>query len=156
MTRITDHVRHAIIFKMQEHTNIKKFAKDLHLCRSMVRNIWKKFLETGSISDKKKSGRPPLLSERGSLNLSMLAKKFLFCDTFDFVGNIVLLSRYLYLYSFVTIVIAAISSFVIASTNFAFTFIRRKISHQSSSMIIYSTITGGFSLIIRLFYIYRT
>ena len=73
MTRISEHVRHAVICKMQEHTNIKKVAKDLHLCRSTVRSIWKKFLETGSISDKKKSGRPPLLSESGRRNLSMLA-----------------------------------------------------------------------------------
>ena len=60
MTRIRDHVRHAVICKMQEHMNIKKVAKDLHLCRSTMRNIWKKFLETGSISDKKKSSRQPL------------------------------------------------------------------------------------------------
>jgi len=79
MTRISEHVRHAVICKMQEHTNIKKVAKDLHLCRSTVRSIWKKFLETEFISDRKKFGRPPLLSERGRRNLSMLAKKFLFC-----------------------------------------------------------------------------
>jgi len=83
MTRISDHLRHAVICKMQEHTNIKKVATDIHLCRSTVRNIWKKFLETRSISDKKKSGRPPLLSELGRRNLSMLAKKFPFCGSFD-------------------------------------------------------------------------
>jgi len=83
MTRIRDYVRHVVIYNMQEYTNIKKVAKDIHLCRSTVRNIWNKFLETGSISDKKKSGRPPLLSERGMRNLSMPAKKFFCCGPFD-------------------------------------------------------------------------
>ena len=48
------------------------------------------------------------------------------------------------------IVIAAISIFPFLTVE------QRKISHQSSSMITYSIITGGFSLIIRLFHIYRT
>ena len=68
---------------MQEHTNIKKVAKDIYLSRSNVRNFWKKFLEIWSISYKKKSGRPLLFSERGRRNLSMLAKKFPFCGRFD-------------------------------------------------------------------------
>ena len=83
MTRISDHIHLVVLCKMQVHTNIKKVTKDLHLCRSIVRNIWKKFLETGSISDKKKSGRPLILSERGRQNLSTLPKMFPFCGPFD-------------------------------------------------------------------------
>jgi len=78
MPQISDHIRHTIIVRMQDQPNLKKVARDLNLCRTTVRNIWKKFLETGSISDKRKSGRPPLLTGRGQRNLCVLAKKFPF------------------------------------------------------------------------------
>ena len=43
-----------------------------------MQNILKKFLETGSIADKRKSIRLPLLSVRGQRNLCNTAKEFPF------------------------------------------------------------------------------
>ena len=49
MPRISEHVRHAIIVKMQDQSNLKKVARDLKLCRTTVQKIWKKFLEQDSL-----------------------------------------------------------------------------------------------------------
>ena len=78
---------HAVIVKMQDQRNLKKVARDLKLCRTIVRKIWKMFLETGSIANKRKSGRPPLLSVRGQRNLCNTTKKFPFLSLLELVQD---------------------------------------------------------------------
>jgi len=85
MPRIIEHVSHAVIIKMQDQSNLKKVARDLKLCRTTVQKIWKKFLVTGSIADKRKSGRPPFLSVRGQSNLCNTTKKFPFLGPLELV-----------------------------------------------------------------------
>jgi len=87
MPRISEHVCHAFIVKMQDQPNLKKVARDLKLCRTTVPKIWKKFLETRSIADKRKSGRPPLLSISGQRNLCNTAKKFPFLGPLELVQD---------------------------------------------------------------------
>ena len=85
MPRISEHVCHAFIVKMQDQPNLKKVARNLKLCRTTMQKIWKKILETGSIADKRKSGRPPLLSVRGQRNSCNTAKKFPFLGPLELV-----------------------------------------------------------------------
>jgi len=85
MPRISEHVRQSVIVKMQDQPNLKKVARDLKLCRTTVEKSGRSFLETVSIADKRKSGRPPLLSVRGQRNLCNTAKRFPFLGPLELV-----------------------------------------------------------------------
>lgn len=63
MAKISDYVRHQIIFLHQEGKSLQEIAKKTKASVTGIRNVIKKFNETGSVSDRKRSGRPTKLKK---------------------------------------------------------------------------------------------
>ena len=70
-----------IVGKMQDGISLRKFSRELNICKTSVRNIWNKFRHTESVVDKSRSGRPPKCYEIDTRLLSRNAKKKPFLST---------------------------------------------------------------------------
>ena len=73
MVKIDEGIRKLVVGARQ-----RDVKKELGICRSSVQKIWKKFLNTGAVSDISRSSRPMKSSERDRRLLVIQAKKALF------------------------------------------------------------------------------
>jgi len=85
MPKIHERLRMLIVCKIQDGANQRKVSRDLNICKTSERNIWNKFLNTGSVFDKSRSGGPAECSERERRLLCQYAKKqFMSAIKFNF------------------------------------------------------------------------
>jgi len=75
MVRIDDSLRKLVILKIQGGNSQRQASRELGLCQSSVRKIWMKFVTTGTISDKIRTGRPMKCTPRDRRQLCIEAKK---------------------------------------------------------------------------------
>ena len=64
MVRISDELRDAIVNKMCTGLSIREAARQLAVCHTSVRNVWRRYLDTGDTKDRPKSGRPNKMFKR--------------------------------------------------------------------------------------------
>jgi len=81
MVKIDESIRKLVVAKIQGGASQRDVEKELGICRSNVRKIWKKFLNTGAVSDISRSGRPMKSSEMDRRLLVIQAKKAPFLYT---------------------------------------------------------------------------
>ena len=75
MVKINDNLRWKVIRKMEKENNQREVSRKLKINQSTVRKIWLKYLETGTIEDKIKSGRPKILTEREERVMCRVSKQ---------------------------------------------------------------------------------
>ena len=75
MVIIGERLRNLIIERIQDGATQKQVSRELKICQSSVRKVWIKFLDTGSVLDKKRSGRHKKCSEKYRRLLCRQAKK---------------------------------------------------------------------------------
>ena len=74
MPKIDGRLRLLIIDKIQDGDSFRNVSRELKICKTSVRNIWHKFLDTGSVIDRVRSGRLAKFSERDKRILCRQAK----------------------------------------------------------------------------------
>jgi len=75
MVKLSVNLRQEIVKMFQTGKNQSNFSRALNIGRTTVRKVWLKFQGTGSVSDKKRSGRPKILSERQTRLLTRTSRK---------------------------------------------------------------------------------
>lgn len=75
MVKITDQIRWLIVDRMQNGLSQSDVSKQLEIGQTTVRKIWLKFVDTGSIDNRPRSGRPMKTTIRERRSLCRLSKK---------------------------------------------------------------------------------
>ena len=91
MVKIDEGTRKLVVAKIQGGASQRDVVKELEICRSSVRKIWKKFLNTGTVSDICRSGRHMKSLERDRRLLLIQAKKepFLSAQVLSKASNLI-------------------------------------------------------------------
>ena len=70
MVKLSFDMREQIVHMFQKGENHYNIARALNIGRTTIRKVCLKFQETGSVFDKKRSGRPKKFTERDTNTLS--------------------------------------------------------------------------------------
>lgn len=75
MGKLTVDLRQQIVEMFKRRETQSTISRALNIGRTSVRKVWLKFLQTGSVADKKKSGRPKKISGKEIRMLTRTSKK---------------------------------------------------------------------------------
>jgi len=64
MGKLSKDMRLLIVRKLKNGIGQRETSRNLEIPRTTVQNVWKRFLQTGTVDDKEKTGRPTKFSQR--------------------------------------------------------------------------------------------